>query len=60
MTAKQLEKLLAHLSAALAVYEDTPGLTASDVSVKSMLNLVKINVAKDLTSKKTLERRARW
>ncbi|MDB6128337.1 MAG: hypothetical protein JWM35_2233 [Verrucomicrobia bacterium] len=60
MTVKQLEKLLAHLSAALTVYEDTPGLTAADVSLKSALSMVKINVVRDLSAKKTLERRARW
>jgi hypothetical protein len=53
MTEKQLEQLLGHLTAALEIYRNHKGpLRASDISIKSMLNVARIQVTEELAAVK--------
>ncbi|MDB6170639.1 MAG: hypothetical protein JWM88_3503 [Verrucomicrobia bacterium] len=49
MTESELEKILLHLSAAIDIYRNYKGtLTAADISLKSMLNVARLQVSDEL------------
>jgi hypothetical protein len=58
MTEKELESLLNHLAAALEIYRNHKGaLSAADISIKSMLNVARLQVSDELVAARTKARR---
>jgi hypothetical protein len=51
MTEEELEKLLIHLTAALEVFKSHKGtLSAPDISIKSMLNVARLQISDELAA----------
>jgi hypothetical protein len=58
MTETELESLLNHLTAALEIYRNHKGsLSAADISIKSMLNVARLQVSDELAAARTRARR---